>query len=164
LDAALMFCEGRSFIVTEEGYIGLAPDVTEAGDVVCVFLGCDSPLILRPMENGRYNVVGECYVCGLTDNTALLGPFPENFQFVWRMNEETGYYAAYLNCETGETLVEDSRLGPLPTGWRRLSHDADWLESCFVKDGDKEGTWQDPRCTPEALEARGVDLTVFELV
>ncbi len=109
-------CQGRLFFTTKEGYIGLAPKMTKLGDTVCRLLGCDMPLIFHPIGNGRYKVVGQCYVCGLMDNEALLGPLPGNFQFVWRFNEDFGFWPAYTDRETGETLVEDPRLGQLPTG------------------------------------------------
>lgn len=161
-----LFSRGRSFIATKEGYIGLAPGTTMAGDIVCVLLGCSTPLVLRPTGKGQYKIVGDCYVHGLMYNEAVLGPLPKHFQFVWRFNEKRGYWPAYLNRKTGKALLEDPRLGPLPEGWRKQSHSAEQAYSLFVKDreSDVEGTPRDPRLTPEALAARNVDLTVFELV
>ncbi|KAJ9144628.1 hypothetical protein NKR23_g5850 [Pleurostoma richardsiae] len=60
----------RSLILTERGFMGLAPLTVRAGDVVCVIRGCDVPLVLRPVpgEDGalsHYRFVGECYVHGI---------------------------------------------------------------------------------------------------
>lgn len=50
-DAAKILCKERSFIETREGYIGLAPEVVQPADQVCVFVGCDNPLLFRPVPN-----------------------------------------------------------------------------------------------------------------
>jgi hypothetical protein len=103
---------------------------------------------------------------------AVLGPLPKYFQFVWRSNGELGYWPAYINCKTGETLPEDPRLDPLPEGWRKKRYSADQAHPLFVKDSDSvdtdreshvEVTPRDPRLIPEALVVRNVDLNVFEL-
>jgi hypothetical protein len=36
----------------------------EAGDIVCQFIGCTSPTILRPNDAGGYRFIGECYIYG----------------------------------------------------------------------------------------------------
>jgi hypothetical protein len=53
-----------SFFVSDEGYMGVGPLETLPGDIVCVLLGSDVPLILRPQE-GHYTLVGPCYICGI---------------------------------------------------------------------------------------------------
>jgi hypothetical protein len=35
------------------------------GDVVCVLIGADIPYILRPIDKGRYQFLGECYLHGV---------------------------------------------------------------------------------------------------
>lgn len=82
-------CKGRVFFVMEQSgttqqdgktqtrrYMGLAPQDSKYGDLVCVILGCPVPLLLRPVEEGdknfraskvdsqRYRLLGECYVDG----------------------------------------------------------------------------------------------------
>lgn len=130
--------QGRSFITTKEGYIGLAPRETKTGDVVCVLLGCETPLVSRPIESGQYKVVGGCYICGLMDGERLLGPLPGHFQLVWRLDVEFGYRGAYFDRETGETLIDDPRLGSFPEGWGKKSHRGEVGRACpiFVKDGN----------------------------
>jgi hypothetical protein len=50
---------GRRFLVTEEGYIGLAPNIAQKGDIVCVLLGGEVPFVLRPLKDGYYKLIGE---------------------------------------------------------------------------------------------------------
>jgi hypothetical protein len=54
----------RRLITTNEGYMGLAPAATRAGDFVAIVPGCDVPLVLRP-EGNCFRVLGESYVHGM---------------------------------------------------------------------------------------------------
>lgn len=62
---------GRRFFNTEKGYMGIGPSKIYKDDVVCVILGGEMPFILRPTENGRYKMVGQCYTHGIMDGEAL---------------------------------------------------------------------------------------------
>ena len=62
---------GRRFFTTREGYIGLAPSRTTAGDLVCVIQGANVPFILRPTGE-NYVLVGECYCHGIMHGEAML--------------------------------------------------------------------------------------------
>jgi hypothetical protein len=53
-----------AFFVSEQGFMGTGPKGVLPGDVVCVLLGSDLPIILRPCGN-EYGVVGPCYMCGI---------------------------------------------------------------------------------------------------
>ena len=44
----LEFGPGRALCTTTDGKLCLGPVGTRPGDIVTVFLGCDSPLVLRP--------------------------------------------------------------------------------------------------------------------
>jgi len=126
-------------------------------------------MVLRPIANGQFLVVGECYIEGLMYKSALLGPLPPHIQFVSRLNEEVGSYRnAYIDRESGDMSAHDPRLSPLPKGWKIKSHPKDHLEQIFEKGGG-EGmkpieTYGDPRLTTEALRERGVPVVDFELV
>ena len=161
----LSVIRGRSFFSTDDGYVGLAPIDTKPDDEVCIILGCQSPLVLRPCKDGYHKVVGECYIDGFMNGAAFLGPLPSNWQSVWRYFEEfSNYYDAFLNHQTGESQIEDPRLGPLPAGWYISDHEKKNAYNIYAKDETREETWLDPRMTPEALTARGVELTEFQLV
>ena len=79
LDNVWRYYQGRLVVETREGYIGLVPEMAQLGDQVCVLLGCDLPMLLRPTSESEYQVVGSCYVDGLMFGEALLGPLPELF-------------------------------------------------------------------------------------
>ena len=155
----------RSFFTTYDGSIGLAPIATQPNDEVCILLGCQSPLVLRPCGDGYYKVVGECYIDGFTNGAAVLGPLPSNWQLVGRYFEEyLDHHNVFLNHQTGEFQPEDPRLGPLPAGWYISDHrrkDA-WIRYANYETG--KVTHFDPRMTPEALRARGVEMREFQLV
>jgi hypothetical protein len=43
---------GRCFFTTSKGYIGIGPDDTQTKDIVCIFGGLRTPLIIRPQSTG----------------------------------------------------------------------------------------------------------------
>jgi heterokaryon incompatibility protein (HET) len=51
---------GKSLYLTERGYIGLGTHNAKEGDVAVVFLGCNTPMLLRKHDD-YYTVVGETY-------------------------------------------------------------------------------------------------------
>jgi len=59
----LMNGEGAVF-VTEKGYIGEGTNRSRPGDIICVLLGCNYPVILRPVA-GHYEFIGAVYVHGI---------------------------------------------------------------------------------------------------
>jgi hypothetical protein len=86
-------CYGRDFMVTIEGYIrlgpsGVSPGITiplwepfytdiPLGDIICVFLGCEKPVVLRSQPEGHFLLVGDSFVYGLNDTAAFLWPTAE---------------------------------------------------------------------------------------
>ena len=63
----------RRPFLTEKGFVGLAPDVCEVGDVVCVFLGARLPYVLREREDGTFQLIGEAYAHGIMYGEAWEG-------------------------------------------------------------------------------------------
>ena len=155
---------GRCFYTTFEGYIGLAPEAAEPDDQVCVLLGCQSPLLLRPKEIGFHEVVGECYIHGLMDGAAFLGSLPDKWQRVGRVVEgQDGSNDAFVNRETGVMQADDPRIGRLPAGWR-VTSDESRNGKLFVNDLTGEVCPDhDPRMSAEALRNRGIGLVEFTL-
>ena len=141
----------RSFITTEEGYIGLAPKATKPGDLVCVLLGCPKPLVLRPTPDLQYQVIGECYVHGLGDAQAFLGPLPENWQSVHIYDEEWKIYVwAFMDKETGNTQYSDPRM-----------EKGDQIVKDSVRNADGSETLE---VTSGMLQRRGVKVHIFDLI
>jgi hypothetical protein len=55
---------GRMFFISA-GLMGMAPAEAQAGDAICILLGCSCPVILRPYSDGEfYTLIGEAYVDG----------------------------------------------------------------------------------------------------
>ncbi|MCJ1368621.1 hypothetical protein MMC16_007765 [Acarospora aff. strigata] len=61
---------GRRLLTTAEGYIGLASEMAQRGDIICILLGCSVPVALRPVGE-HYKLVGECYIHGLMEGEAM---------------------------------------------------------------------------------------------
>ncbi|KAK4442826.1 heterokaryon incompatibility protein-domain-containing protein [Podospora aff. communis PSN243] len=68
-----MTITNRSFIVTEDGSMGLAPGMTRVGDVVVIIAGANTPFVLRPVaeDTRRFQMVGEAYVHGVMNGEAV---------------------------------------------------------------------------------------------
>ncbi|KAG0648879.1 Heterokaryon incompatibility [Hyphodiscus hymeniophilus] len=49
---------GRRFFVSEQGLMGLCPENYQDGDIIAVLLGCAVPLLLRPFDEGDFELVG----------------------------------------------------------------------------------------------------------
>lgn len=163
------FGPGRAFCTTADGRFCLSPVGTRLGDIVTVFLGCDSPIILRPITPDclQFWVVGEAYCHGIMDGEALLGPLPEHWRLVVRHDRPSNIdCTAFLNTESGQLSAEDPRLGSLPEGWRKQSHAHEEFQTLFLQDNDGEclETWEDPRMSADALCMRGVQLKTFKLL
>lgn len=71
LEKIYRFVRTRRLMVTLNGSIGLVPIDAQRGDIVCLLLGCNVPLVLRAAENQHYNVVGNCYLHGIMDGEAM---------------------------------------------------------------------------------------------
>ena len=158
------FISGRRLFITEEGYVGLAPEAAKPQDQVCILLGCDTPMFLRFTEKGQYQVVGEGHVQGLMDAEALLGPHSERWQKGWHLDQDGRVYLAYVNVHTREVTRDDPRLGPISNGWRSLNHDQEKHYKIWENVDTGKQIIRDPRLTAEALGERGVNLQTFALV
>ncbi|KAL8750844.1 MAG: hypothetical protein Q9199_006815 [Rusavskia elegans] len=161
-----MMTEGRLLITTADSRLGLAPEGTISGDLVCVILGCPSPLILRSNNNLNHEVAGECYIDGTMAGEALLGKLPRNQMLVRKhFPDHRSYFNVFIDSAMGKTHLQDPRLGPLPAGWRIENHDKDDAFNWYVNDITGEvARIRDPRLEPDALRARGVEIQEFRLV
>ncbi|KAH7308571.1 heterokaryon incompatibility protein-domain-containing protein [Stachybotrys elegans] len=108
-------CYGRAFATTAEGYFALVPIATQEGDVICTLIGHQNQVVLRPLkrEGGilRYNVVGSCFVHGLSFGEAVLGDLPDGWSRILQYNEQDRvYYWRFRHEGMGVTRTEDPRL------------------------------------------------------
>jgi hypothetical protein len=65
------WASGRVFCATEGRYLGWLPRGAEKGDVVCILEGGEVPLVMRLANDGRYQVLGDCYIHGIMDGEAM---------------------------------------------------------------------------------------------
>ncbi|KAH8681679.1 heterokaryon incompatibility protein-domain-containing protein [Xylariales sp. PMI_506] len=78
--AVLLTCTGRSFVVTEKGYIGYADQHCRPGHVISILGGGYTPFILASKPSG-YQVIGDAYIHGIMQGQAfaLAGRQPGEF-------------------------------------------------------------------------------------
>lgn len=61
----------RRFFVDDGGLIGLAPSGALEDDTVALFLGAQVPFVIRERGDGKYQLIGECYVHGIMDGELI---------------------------------------------------------------------------------------------
>lgn len=62
--AVLQTCSGRSFVVTQKGYIGYAEQHCQPGHVIAILGGGSTPFVLAP-PSSRYQVISDAYIHGI---------------------------------------------------------------------------------------------------
>ncbi|KAL9629274.1 MAG: hypothetical protein Q9204_005368 [Flavoplaca sp. TL-2023a] len=155
----------RSMIITAKGQLGLAPQASLPGDFIVVFLGCRSPMVLRPKGNSAYLVVGEAYIDDLMTGEAFLGLLPSHWRYVFRYDETTDcHWEAFIDRVQNKWQIEDPRQGSLPEAWVIEEHPKQHVQTIYRNVEQKYTTIYDPRMLPSALRARNVELTEFKLV
>jgi hypothetical protein len=73
-DTRLKLLGFRRFCSTEKERIGWMAMHVEVGDLVCVFDGGDMAYVIRPSDEGRYKIVGDCFVRGIMNGETLDDP------------------------------------------------------------------------------------------
>lgn len=68
--AVLTACSGRSFVVTEKGYIGYADQHCRPGHVIAILGGGHTPFVLAPASS-QYQVIGDAYIHGIMRGDAF---------------------------------------------------------------------------------------------
>lgn len=58
-------CFERFVFTTSGGYLGIGSSTIEPGDKVVILLSCKVPVVLRPLDQGGYKLIGESYVDGM---------------------------------------------------------------------------------------------------
>jgi hypothetical protein len=61
----------RRFCTTFKGRLACIPKGSREGDFICILFGGEVPYVLRPMNNGYYCVIGECYVDDIMHGESL---------------------------------------------------------------------------------------------
>ena len=117
------YCRDRSFVKTGEGYMGLAPKSALPGDLICVLLGCYTPLLLRPTSDSQYQLVGSYYVPGFMNGEAFLGLVPETHQAIRIYYERIStHFWGFINHRTRETQYKDPNSNSLQKRIKMKKH------------------------------------------
>lgn len=140
------FLNGRQIFKTADGQFGVAPSEAQSGDQICILLGCDSPMILRATQDGKYQVVGPCVMPSIRNGEPLLGPLPSHVRMV--LSKKTGRNI-WKNTHTGSLYCVDPR-------FRSLNID--------LRDFSKNRGTKKMILTPKFLRKGGVDIRYFDLV
>lgn len=61
----------RRICLTRKDKLAFVPQSAKETDIICVLYGSRVPYVLRRIEEGYYQVIGECYVYGIMDGEAL---------------------------------------------------------------------------------------------
>lgn len=62
---------GLSFCRTAKQYWGWASEGVQVDDKICLFAGADAPWVIRPKNDGSFQLLGEAYIHGIMDGEAL---------------------------------------------------------------------------------------------
>jgi hypothetical protein len=111
------YLHGRSFFQASEGLFGVCPRDAKVEDQVAVVLGCEAPLILRPiMSDGKsgFQVIGESYVPGMMCAESLLGELPQGWKTITLGQLGLG---CTVYSRHGKITQQDPRV-KLPPDWR----------------------------------------------
>ncbi|SCV57500.1 uncharacterized protein FFB14_15174 [Fusarium fujikuroi] len=71
LKAFTNLMQSRRFAATDIGLIGYVPMRAKKGDLVCILYGSDVPFVVKKEAEGKYSLVGECYMHGIMEGEAL---------------------------------------------------------------------------------------------
>ncbi|KAI0467106.1 heterokaryon incompatibility protein-domain-containing protein [Xylaria cf. heliscus] len=63
--------QGRCFFTTTKKLMGMGSGFMRDGDIICVPLGCKTPIILREDGNNEYRLVGDAYIDGYMTGRAV---------------------------------------------------------------------------------------------
>ncbi|KAI1198564.1 heterokaryon incompatibility protein-domain-containing protein [Nemania serpens] len=104
---------GRKLMHGSGGYIGTVPQPTQKDDEICILLGCHTPMVLRRVRDDVFRIVGECYVLGISEGEALLGPLPDGTRRLFASDSKSGVHSCFINDRTGHQSLMDPRLQKL---------------------------------------------------
>ena len=66
------FCHEMGLACTRSGYVGIVPAKTQSQDVLVCIEGVQAPMILRPVEGSRFQLVGAAFFHGFMPEEFLL--------------------------------------------------------------------------------------------
>ncbi|MCJ1254925.1 hypothetical protein MMC24_002741 [Lignoscripta atroalba] len=63
--------QGRVLGVMSQGFLGVLPSDARVDDIIVIFFGGRVPFVLRPLDDGEFELVGPCYIHGIMDGEWL---------------------------------------------------------------------------------------------
>lgn len=62
----------RRPMVSKDGFLGMAPDKAQKGDMICILFGCNVPVVLRKTaDEKKFVFIGECFMDGYMSGEAV---------------------------------------------------------------------------------------------
>ena len=61
----------RVFCRIKNGCIGMVPETSVPGDIVCAIMGAKPPFVIRWKPDGCYQLIGECCIHGMMNREIL---------------------------------------------------------------------------------------------
>ncbi|KPI34983.1 uncharacterized protein AB675_11923 [Cyphellophora attinorum] len=153
---------------TKEGYLGISEARPLKDDCVCVLLGCDYPILLRPTGSGEYLVVGQIFVHGLMDGESLLGSLPPDWEIRMLPGGDGREVTCFFNATDSALTRQDPRLPEMPPEWNRLKRDRVQDDPFFHQDYQNRDSGEiinfDPRVGVAALTSRGEPASAADMI
>ncbi|KAL1845542.1 hypothetical protein Daus18300_014505 [Diaporthe australafricana] len=156
---------GRRMCKDSRGSLVLAPALVRPGDLVCVLLGSNAHMLLRPTSptGEQFRLIGTCFAHCALYGTAILGPLPPGIRIV--CNPRTSNMT-FVSIETGQRSLVDPRLSLLFSE-EKLAE----FEKALSENGDSPMSLHE-QIDPEILSKcgrgldgkKGVDMRKFEIV
>ncbi|KAH7242792.1 heterokaryon incompatibility protein-domain-containing protein [Fusarium tricinctum] len=140
------------------------PPESRSGDIVAVFLGSKTAMVLRPQTKpNSYLVIGPAYHPEFCEGQAFLGDDFHGWDRLW----ERQWVISTFHKEGQPLRRTDPRLDQVPydgdiTGFITTDHNFPFWG--HLNDAHREVLFQDPRMSEASLVKRGVPVQRFQLV
>lgn len=76
-EAGMKSIHGRRLCITGKQYFGWVPDASNEGDIICILKGNGEPYVLRPLPDGHFLLIGDCYIHGVMNGEVIEMGLPE---------------------------------------------------------------------------------------
>ncbi|ORY17221.1 hypothetical protein BCR34DRAFT_621946 [Clohesyomyces aquaticus] len=74
--------KGKRPFISTIGYVGMGPSYTSTGDIIVVLAGASIPFIIRPLGEGKYRFLGQCYCDGIMEGEIVTEDRRENIVLI----------------------------------------------------------------------------------
>ncbi len=88
-DMLAVVTKGRTLVITEGGYMGLAPHYVEEGAKIAILSCCSAPVLLYENDDGTYRLGGSVFVQGWMRGE-MLSRFGGTDEEAWEAIDEMG--------------------------------------------------------------------------